>query len=83
MSTGNIWDSVPPRSNYPLLPGVRSRTVATSHLRQHIYASKTDDGERLLLVHGNASSARFFEELIANLPTYTVVAPDLRGYGAS
>ena len=83
MSTGNIWDSVPPRSNYPLLPGVRSRTVATSHLRQHIYASKTDDGERLLLVHGNASSARFFEELIASLPTYTVVAPDLRGYGAS
>jgi pimeloyl-ACP methyl ester carboxylesterase len=83
VSTGNIWDSVPPRSNYPLLPGVRSRTVATSRLRQHIYASRTEDGERLLLVHGNASSARFFEELIASLPDYTCVAPDLRGYGAS
>lgn len=83
MSIGNIWDSVPPRSNYPLLPGVRSRTVATSRLRQHIYANKNDDGERVLLVHGNASSARFFEELIASLPDYTVVAPDLRGYGAS
>ncbi|HET9111041.1 MAG TPA: alpha/beta hydrolase [Ktedonobacterales bacterium] len=83
MSTGSIWDSVPPRSSYPLLPGVRSRTVATSRLRQHIYASVREDGEPLLLVHGNASSARFFEELIANLPGYTVVAPDLRGYGAS
>jgi len=37
----------------------------------------------LLLVHGNASSARFFEELIARLPEYDIVAPDLRGYGAS
>lgn len=83
MSTGNIWDSVPPRSNYPLLPGVRSRTVATHRLRQHIYASRAEDGERVLLVHGNASSARFFEELIASLPGYTCVAPDLRGYGAS
>lgn len=83
MSTGYIWDSVPPRSSYPLLPGVRSRTIATSRLRQHIYASKAQDGERLLLVHGNASSARFFEELIASLPEYTIVAPDLRGYGAS
>lgn len=83
MSTGYIWDSVPPRSSYPLLPGVRSRTVATNRLRQHIYAGRTQDGERLLLVHGNASSARFFEELIASLPEYTIVAPDLRGYGAS
>ncbi|HZC07232.1 MAG TPA: alpha/beta hydrolase [Ktedonobacterales bacterium] len=83
MSTGSIWDSVPPRSSYPLLRGVRSRTIATSRLRQHIYASTAEDGERLLLVHGNASSARFFEELIASLPGYTIVAPDLRGYGAS
>ncbi len=37
----------------------------------------------MLLVHGNASSARFFEEFIASLPDYAIVAPDLRGYGAS
>lgn len=83
MSAGYLWDNVPPRSAYPLASGVRSRTVATRRLRQHIYASKARDGERLLLVHGNASSARFFEELIASLPEYTIVAPDLRGYGAS
>lgn len=83
MSAGYLWDNVPPRSTYPLASGVRSRTVATRRLRQHIYASKARDGERLLLVHGNASSARFFEDLIASLPEYTIVAPDLRGYGAS
>ena len=76
-------DSIPPRSAYPLINGVRSRTVATNRLRQHIYMNKTQDGERLLLVHGNASSGRFFEELIASLLEYTIVAPDLRGYGAS
>ncbi len=83
MSAAFAWDRVPPRSSYPLRAGVRSRTVATRRLRQHIYANTTEGGERLLLVHGNASSARFFEELIASLPEYTVVAPDLRGYGAS
>ncbi len=76
-------DNIPPRSAYPLTSGVRSRTVATHRLRQHIYTNRTQDGERLLLVHGNASSARFFENLIASFPEYTIVAPDLRGYGAS
>ncbi len=76
-------DSIPPRSSYPLAPGVRSRTVGTHRLRQHIYTNRTQDGERLLLVHGDTASARFFESLIASLPEYTIVAPDLRGYGAS
>jgi pimeloyl-ACP methyl ester carboxylesterase len=78
-----VDEHTPPRSNYPLMSGVRSRTIATHRLRQHVYMNTTQDGERLLLVHGNASSARFFEELIASLPEYTIVAPDLRGYGAS
>jgi pimeloyl-ACP methyl ester carboxylesterase len=40
-----------------------------------------------MLIHGNSSSARFFETLIAEaavaLPHYFFIAPDLRGYGAS
>ncbi|MDE3231180.1 MAG: alpha/beta fold hydrolase [Chloroflexota bacterium] len=66
-----------------MAPGVRSRTVGTSRLRQHIYAGTHETGERLLLVHGNASSARFFEWLIASVPELECVAPDLRGYGAT
>lgn len=51
----------------------------------HVYENEqsSDTSERLLLVHGNASSARFFEELIASFPGYNIVAPDLRGYGAT
>ncbi|HEV2458867.1 MAG TPA: alpha/beta hydrolase [Ktedonobacterales bacterium] len=73
----------PPGSRFPLLPGVRSRFVQTERLVQHVYESGPDDGEPLLLVHGNANSGRFFEELMVALPSYHVVAPDHRGYGAS
>lgn len=76
--------ATPNGSRYPLLPGVRAMMVDTDRLRQHIYANDGRAGsERLLMVHGNASSARFFEEFIAALPEYTIIAPDLRGYGAS
>lgn len=73
----------PPGSRYPLLPGVRSRIVETARLRQHVYESGPEGAPPLLLSHGNASSARFFEELMAALPEYHIVAPDHRGYGAS
>jgi pimeloyl-ACP methyl ester carboxylesterase len=52
-------------------------------VRQHYYTNLNQEGERLLLVHGNAISARFFEKLIAALTGFNVVAPDLRGYGAT
>ena len=76
-------DRTPPRSNYPLIANVRSRTLGTDRLRTHMYTNTTQNGERVLLVHGNASSARFFERLIANLTECVVVAPDMRGYGGS
>ena len=73
----------PPGSRYPLLPGIRSRMVRTSRLRQHIYESGPATGETLVLIHGNMASGRFFEELMAALPAYHIIAPDLRGYGAT
>lgn len=73
----------PPSSRFPLLPGVRSRVVQTGRLAQHVYESGAADAEPVVLIHGNASSARFFEALMAALPAYHVLAPDLRGYGAS
>ena len=75
----------PPGSRYPLLPGVRSRMVQTPRLVLHVYESGPADGEPLVLVHGNASSARFFEDLMSALAgsRYSIVAPDMRGYGAS
>jgi pimeloyl-ACP methyl ester carboxylesterase len=73
----------PPGSRFPLLPGVRSRIVATPRLAQHVYESGPPAGPIVVFVHGNASSARFFEETMAALPDWHIVAPDLRGYGAT
>lgn len=40
--------------------------------------------KRVVLIHGNVSSGVFFEPLMASLPAdYHVVAPDLRGFGAT
>ena len=73
----------PPGSRYPLLPGVRSRMVRTARLTQHIYESGPASGQTLVLIHGNMVSGRFFEELMVALPDYHIIAPDLRGYGAT
>lgn len=73
----------PPGSRYPLLPGIRSRMVRTPRLTQHIYESGPASGEPLVLIHGNMTSGRFFEEIMTALPEYRIIAPDLRGYGAT
>ncbi|HKV85231.1 MAG TPA: alpha/beta hydrolase [Ktedonobacterales bacterium] len=76
-------DVCPPGSKYPLLPGVRSRFAQTARGRFHVYEGGTPGDEPVVLIHGNASSARFFEDAVAAMPGYAVFAPDLRGYGAS
>ncbi len=64
--------------------GVTSRTVSTDRLETHLIESGADDGVPVVFVHGNASSSRFFGELLADLPDrYRALAPDLRGYGRS
>lgn len=75
--------AIPPQSRFPLAPGVRSRIVATPRLQQHIYEAGDPSHPAVVLIHGNASSARFYEQLMPQLTGYYVVAPDLRGYGAS
>jgi pimeloyl-ACP methyl ester carboxylesterase len=67
-----------------LPPDARAEYIETSRLKTHILRAGSDDGTPVLLVHGNVSSNRFYDELIAALPDrYAVVAPDLRGYGLS
>jgi pimeloyl-ACP methyl ester carboxylesterase len=65
-----------------LLPGVRARTVETDRLRAHVYESGPDDGVPVVLVHGNLSTGRFYEYLMAGAPQrYRLLAPDMRGFG--
>lgn len=69
-------------SSIPLMDGITSRMVDTPRLRQHVRFSGPENGTPVLLVHGNASSATFWEEVMLALPEgFQGIAPDLRGYG--
>lgn len=68
----------------PTLPGISSQMVDTPRLRLHVLTSGPADGEPVLFVHGNVSSATYWEETMLALPAgYRAIAPDLRGYGAT
>lgn len=59
-------------------------SVMAGGIRQSVLVAGPLDGIPVLLVHGNCSSAAFWEPLIRRLPqTLRIVAPDLRGYGDS
>lgn len=63
---------------------ITSSVIKTSRLRTHVLTSGPKDGTPVLFVHGNCSSARFFEHTMASLPpSFRAIAPDLRGYGDS
>jgi pimeloyl-ACP methyl ester carboxylesterase len=58
--------------------------IDTARIRMHVLESGPDDGEPLVLVHGNLSTGRFYEHLMPELPErYRVFAPDMRGFGDS
>lgn len=68
----------------PTLPGVTATRVPTTRLTQHVLSAGPADGTPVLFVHGNASSATFWEEVMTELPPqFRAVAPDLRGYGGT
>lgn len=69
-------------STVPTLPGITSRMIDTDRLRMHVLFSGPDDGTPVLFLHGNASSATYWEEIMLKLPQgFRGIAPDLRGYG--
>lgn len=69
-------------STIPTLPGIISRMISTKRLNTHVLISGPEDGMPVIFVHGNASSATFWEEIMLKLPVdYRGIAPDLRGYG--
>jgi pimeloyl-ACP methyl ester carboxylesterase len=53
-------------------------------INQNVLIGGPVDGEPVLLIHGNCSSAAFWVPLLRHLPsTLRWAAPDLRGYGAT
>lgn len=68
----------------PVPAGINSSMIDTSRLRTHVLTAGAEEGAPVALIHGNVSSARFFEETLLALPErYWGLAPDLRGFGAS
>jgi len=69
-------------STVSTLPGITSKVVETARIKTHVLLSGPDDGTPILFIHGNASSATYWEEIMLMLPAgYRGIAPDLRGYG--
>jgi len=68
----------------PTLAGVTAQTVTTDRLTTRVLFSGPKDGIPVLFVHGNFSSATWWEETMVQLPPkYRAIAPDQRGLGES
>ncbi|EDM79337.1 hypothetical protein PPSIR1_02251 [Plesiocystis pacifica SIR-1] len=63
---------------------LQSRRFTTDRLDTHAFVAGDPQKPALLLIHGNVSSAVFFDQVQAELARdYYVIAPDMRGYGKS
>lgn len=66
----------------PTLAGVDSQMIDTGRINIHVLQTGPADGMPVLFVHGNVSSATFWERTMLSLPDgYRGLALDLRGYG--
>jgi pimeloyl-ACP methyl ester carboxylesterase len=64
-----------------VLDGVTGRTTATDRLTTRVLFAGPEDGIPVLFIHGNFSSATWWEETLVQLPPrYLGIAPDQRGY---
>src|ERR671921_1710940 len=61
---------------------MRAHDIETGRLRMHLFEPGPEDGEPVVLIHGNLSTGRFYEHLFADAPPrYRLLAPDMRGFG--
>ncbi|MFN8531841.1 MAG: alpha/beta fold hydrolase [Anaerolineae bacterium] len=66
----------------PTMPGITARTLTTARITTRVLFSGPENGIPVLFLHGNASSATYWEETMLALPAgYRGIAPDQRGYG--
>jgi len=66
----------------PILSGIGAEAITTSRLTTRVLSSGPDDGEPVLFLHGNLSSATWWETTMLRLPArFRAVASDQRGFG--
>jgi pimeloyl-ACP methyl ester carboxylesterase len=65
-----------------ILEGVNEQTITTDRLTTRVLFAGPEEGIPVLFVHGNFSSATWWEETMVKLPPgYRAIAPDQRGFG--
>ena len=68
----------------PTLPGINARILNTARIATRVLSSGDDDGAPVIFVHGNLTSATFWEEtMLAMPPGFHSIAHDQRGFGES
>jgi len=68
----------------PTGKGITATMVTSSRLTTRVLASGSDNGTPILFLHGNLSSATWWEGTMAAIPQqFRAIAPDLRGFGDS
>ncbi|MFN2199552.1 MAG: alpha/beta hydrolase [Anaerolineales bacterium] len=66
----------------PTLEGVAAKKLTTSRISTRVLFSGASDGVPVLFIHGNTSSATWWEVSLATLPEgFRGIAPDQRGFG--
>lgn len=66
----------------PTLPSIYAETVTTTRITTRLLSCGDPAGVAVLFLHGNASSATFWEETMLALPSgFRALAPDQRAYG--
>jgi pimeloyl-ACP methyl ester carboxylesterase len=68
----------------PTLPGITAELVTTGRLTTRILFSGPRDGIPVLFIHGNFSSATWWEETMLQMPPeYRSISPDQRSFGGA
>jgi pimeloyl-ACP methyl ester carboxylesterase len=66
----------------PTMSGITTKTIKTPRLTTRVLFSGPEDGRPVLFLHGNTSSATWWEEVMVTLPPgFRGLAPDQRGFG--
>ena len=66
----------------PTLPGITAETISSARLTTRVLFAGDADGAPVIFVHGNLTSATFWEETMLAMPAgYRCIALDQRGFG--
>ncbi len=68
----------------PIIAGITAQTITSTRITTRVLFSGNSDGTPVLFLHGNTSSATWWEETMVALPDgFYGIAPDQRGFGAA